>query len=60
MVVEFEGNRVQMPSTKTKERFVYVKLDKNRYLLVTEDEYKKSLIKPVKKVIKVEENDNEK
>ena len=60
MVVEFDGEKVQMPSTKAKEKSVYVKFDQNRYSLATEDEYKKSLIKPVKKVIKVEENDNEK
>ena len=60
MVVDFEGNKVQMPSVKTKEKYVYVKFDNNRYSLVNEDDYKKSLIKTTKREIKVEENDNEK
>ena len=61
MVVDFEGNKVQMPSVKTKEKYAYVKFDNNnKYSLVNEDDYKKSLIKTTKREIKVEENDNEK
>ena len=60
MVIDFEGNKVQMPSVKTKEKYVYVKFDNNRYSLVNEDDYKKSLIKTTKREIKVEENDNKK
>lgn len=49
MVVEFNGEKVQMPSTKKNEKSVYIKFDKNRYSIATEDEYKKSLIKHIKK-----------
>jgi len=60
MVVEFDGEKIQIPSVKTKEKYVYVKFDNNRYSLVNEDDYKKSLIKTTKREIKVEENDNKK
>lgn len=60
MVVEFNGEKVQMPSTKKNEKSVYIKFDKNRYSIATEDEYKNTLTKPIKKVIKIEENDSEK
>lgn len=57
MVVEFEEDKIQMPSTKAKEEIVYVKFDKNKYSLVTKEEYDKTLIKTK---INKEKNDNDK
>ena len=57
MVVEFEEDKIQMPSTKAKEEIVYVKFDKNKYSLVTKEKYDKTLIKTK---INKEKNDNDK
>lgn len=51
MVIDFKGKEIQMPSVE-KSDFVYVKLENGKYSVVTENEYKKSLVKEVKVEIK--------
>jgi hypothetical protein len=53
MVIKFDDTLVQMPSTDKKIDTVFVRFDK-QYFLVSEDEYKKSLIKVEKKDIRKE------
>lgn len=43
MVVNFNGKRVQMPSVNAEKDYVYVEYKDGRYLLVTEDKYKRDL-----------------
>ena len=57
MVVEFDGELIQMPSTEKKINVAYVKFENQRYSLVNEDDYKKSLVKFEKKE-HVKENDD--
>ena len=45
MVVDFDGELIQMPSTDKKESTLYVRFENKRYCLVTEDDFKKSLVK---------------
>lgn len=69
MVIIFDGKEIQMPSVKTKEKTVFVKHEKEKYIVVTKAEYEKSLKVSVKKsTVKVdkeiidsnEESENEK
>lgn len=59
MVIDFEGKRIQMPSTAAKSEKVFVKFDKKNYYFVTEDEYKKSLVRVDKKDTKKEVSDKD-
>lgn len=59
MVIDFKGIEVQMPSVD-KADFVYVKLENGKYSTITENEYKKSLVKCEKKEIKINEEDKSK
>lgn len=59
MVIAFDGIQIQMPSTKVKEKIVYVKSLNGIYTLVSKDEYDKSLIKSVQKEVKKEINNGD-
>lgn len=42
MVVNYNGNKVQLPTDNGTSRTVFVKSEKNKYNIVDESEYKKS------------------
>ena len=54
LVINFDGKEIQYTATlldNVADNVVYMKYDKNRYSLTTEEDYLKSL-KPAKKVVK--------
>lgn len=49
MVIDFDGIEVQMPSTKTKGKTMFIRFEKGKYTVVTKDDYEKSLKLAAKK-----------
>lgn len=59
MVVDFDGNKIQMSSTKNKEKVVYVKYENRKYNIVSREEYDQSFIKEEKKAVKKEVSESD-
>lgn len=55
MVISYDDEIVQMPSTKIKESYVYVKKIDMKFLLSNKEEYSKSLKKKDKNIVIVED-----
>lgn len=55
MVIKYDEEIVQMPSTKMKESYVYIKKIDTRFFLSNKDEYSKSLKKKDRNVVIVED-----
>ncbi len=54
-VVEYDGNKVQLPSVQDCGKLVYVKINDGKYTVISKEEYDESLKNTTKKSKKVKE-----